>query len=1635
LRDIAGRYRVVRKLGRGQSGEVFSVCDTTTNSTLALKLSFPNEDSVRHLENEFFTLGELDHPNIVRAFDFGRATDRRAYFTMSYVKGKRFTQHKFNSRQKFYEAIARILSALQYIHARGLIHCDLKPENILVKRGNPILLDFGLAVEPDESTKARGSIHYIAPELFRGARPDPRADLYSLGVILYQALMHRLPFDGNSVSELMVSHVRSKPLPIRKRSVDRRLAEMVMRLVEVDPEYRHECSEEVLEELQVFLPESASLPGGSGFGYVFTSPFIGREREVGRLETRIRECIRGTSQFIFIAGQEGMGKSRLAGEIRRKAQVNGFRTETIACAKEGAAQLMEDLPRRGPSLVIFEDAHLIEPREVGDLSRLLREHSDKPVIFIVTSETGMRYTQMRERLSSVAPWTQILLKRLSEEETLRMVEGMLIRTGDSREIGAVVYRLSGGIPLLIEDAVRNLVSSGALRKKRRSWHLKADIELSVPLTGKWSWIAARQVKSLREEEAQILEITSLLDEETSEAFLERMGVGSLEYRRALVSLASRGLVDRIAGRKFRIASGYLSSYLRSRIPSRRKRNLHRQIGETFSQDLPALSAKHFMLAGERTRAFRTAMEEATRLDVAEELERACECYEMALKTCSDPAKTFEILSRLTYLYDALSEHGKALGAAREAWEIGRQVGMDTEELRVKAANIHIKKKEHARAQALLEEVLSTTSDERVKCNALCELAWLMMETNQNSEALRIAKNAREIAERKEDEPLMAKVYHTLGTIRWNSGKLDASEKLMKRAVELKVKLGLHSSAADSLNNLGVICWSMGDMGGAERAYRRALDEFVKAGDRGGIGGIYANIGLVEWSKGEWESALADYDRAYLIQEEVGDQAALARLDNLIGVAEENMGNWKKALVHFKRHLRFNQSRKDKKGVAVSLNSLGSLLLKTGALEESRDAFDKCLRLRREIEDLEGEGLCLLNLAMVKKESGETEGALKDIERSIRICRRAGIEKDLGTAYRVKAEILLEMGRASGAERAATGALNMSRKTKDRLELSHILRVQAALPGAVSEEKEKLHQRSIEIARALDARYELGRGLLGYGRFLLGEDGRLSEAVERLRDATAIFERLGAERDLRAARAACSEAVARIASMKGFGAGMLQVSALNEIAGLIGSIGDIREFYQKVVNTMVGLLGAERGMLLLFPGDAEELEVAAQSSMDRATMKDATALSRGVVNEAAGRGVPVICDDAFTDPRFNQNRSVVLNNIHSLLCVPLKLREEVLGTLYVDSRLDRRLFSKDDIPFVSTLANMMAMAIDNARYHDQIMRENVQLRSEVAGKYGPGNIIGRSPLMREIYKTVKRVALTDSTVLIEGETGTGKELVARAIHYQSKRVAKRFLTIDCGALPESLLESEIFGHQKGSFTGAVYNKKGLFEVGDGGTVFLDEIGDAPQSVQSRLLRVLERSEVRRIGESDYRKVDVRIVCATNKHLAAEVEKGRFRKDLYFRLKVFSIETPALRERREDILLLANHFVERMKKELGKEIEGIAPDAARTLIAYPWPGNVRELQNEIARACTLVPESCSISKQDLSPVLRGESVAEDERYSLARMLGGIEKRIIAESLRRNRWNKTRAANELGLSRQGLLKKMTRHGISGKKTKQQV
>jgi two-component system, NtrC family, response regulator AtoC len=336
-----------------------------------------------------------------------------------------------------------------------------------------------------------------------------------------------------------------------------------------------------------------------------------------------------------------------------------------------------------------------------------------------------------------------------------------------------------------------------------------------------------------------------------------------------------------------------------------------------------------------------------------------------------------------------------------------------------------------------------------------------------------------------------------------------------------------------------------------------------------------------------------------------------------------------------------------------------------------------------------------------------------------------------------------------------------------------------------------------------------------------------------------------------------------------------------------------------------------------------------------------------------------------------------------------------------------------------------IVVGRALERKRLLQENRRYRRELRGKYRLENVVGASGPMLEIFKTVARVAPTRSMVLIQGETGTGKELIARTIHYNSDRAQGAFVAVDCGALPETLLESELFGHERGAFTGATGVKRGLFEVASGGTCFLDEIGDVSSTFQSRLLRVLQEHEIRRVGGTDPIKVDVRVIAATNKRLDQLVKMHTFREDLYYRVSVVTILLPPLRERRDDIPLLAEFFLHKAAQETGKPVERIANETLALLMAYPWPGNVRELEHTIERAVILT-QNPTLLAQDLPPAFQAPPQGMPSVDAAVLPLREVERRHVLFALEQAKGNRKRAAEWLGVTRRTLYRMAERHGI---------
>jgi len=489
-----------------------------------------------------------------------------------------------------------------------------------------------------------------------------------------------------------------------------------------------------------------------------------------------------------------------------------------------------------------------------------------------------------------------------------------------------------------------------------------------------------------------------------------------------------------------------------------------------------------------------------------------------------------------------------------------------------------------------------------------------------------------------------------------------------------------------------------------------------------------------------------------------------------------------------------------------------------------------------------------------------------------------------------------------------------------------------------------------------------------------------------------------------------------------------LQASRQVSGTL----DLNELLVRIVDSVVQIAGSDRGFLMLMREDGKlHFEIA--RSRDQSTLpSEEFQISWSVAEEAAHRRETVWVPDAVGSSLFQDRKSVRELSLRTVVALPILNAGRVLGVLYVDSHSIAHEFTPEDIAILEGFAAQVAVALENARLHEQLKDsknrleiENLNLRRALKEESRYGLLVGRSPKMVRVIELLERVIPSQVSVLIQGETGTGKELIARAIHLNGPRRDNNFIAVNCGALPENLLESELFGYRKGAFTGAAEDRVGLFEAADGGTLFLDEVGEMPGTLQVKLLRVLQDSQIRRVGDTVSRRVDFRLVTATNRDLKAEVDAGRFRQDLFYRLNVVPITLPPLRERGEDVLLLAQHFLEFFAKQQTKEIRGLTAESRELLLRHPWLGNVRELENAMARAVALSDNGAMIEPALFGlgpPVTRRW----DGQHTLRETLDAVEAETIREALRQCESNVSRAARALGVSRQHLHNRMNAHGI---------
>jgi transcriptional regulator with GAF, ATPase, and Fis domain len=464
--------------------------------------------------------------------------------------------------------------------------------------------------------------------------------------------------------------------------------------------------------------------------------------------------------------------------------------------------------------------------------------------------------------------------------------------------------------------------------------------------------------------------------------------------------------------------------------------------------------------------------------------------------------------------------------------------------------------------------------------------------------------------------------------------------------------------------------------------------------------------------------------------------------------------------------------------------------------------------------------------------------------------------------------------------------------------------------------------------------------------------------------------------------------------------------------------DVQSLLESVLDGAIEVTGAERGFVLLLRDNKPEVRAA--RNLRQENIPDAVRqLSDSIVAKVIESKRPLIVADAMNDTAFSRSDSVMHLRLSSVLCAPLMAGGELLGLLYLGNDRVANLFPPRSLDVITIFAAQAALILQNALLLDSLRTDKTELEKRLKDQRF-GEIIGSVPSMLEVFRKVQKVAPTDIFVLISGETGTGKELIAREVHNRSSRNNGPFIIINCGAIPENLMESELFGHVRGAFTGAVTNRIGKFQAADKGTLFLDEVGELPLSLQVKLLRALQERVVTKVGDSKPERVDIRVIAATNRDLEEEIKKGNFREDLYYRLNVVNIYLPPLRDRGDDIIVIAKSLLQKYSVEMNKPVKGFTPNALVAVRKYDWPGNVRQLENRIKKGLVLCektllgPEDLDLMPEQLQPIVPLDKAKEE-----------FQRRYILEVLERNNGNRTKTARDLGVDPRTIFRYLEKEG----------
>lgn len=1681
-------YRIDRHVGSGGMGAVYRAQAEGREHTLALKL-LHSADAAQSaaLRAEFRLLTTLDHPALVRVHDFGYLDDGRAWYAMDWVDGQPIAPALLRDAEGTIDTarcaaiIADITAALEYIHSQHVLHGDIKPANILVetREGQPFvrLMDFGLSARRgDESGGLHGTIDYMPPELIRGEAASEGSDLYALGCVLFELLADRVPFQGENALSVLRMHLREAPPPLPQH-VDSTIASWVRTLMEKEAPRRFRSAFQLHKAACDMLGRDVSVSARDGQRRL-RLPDIPREMEQARA-TEIRNSARGGPAVLAVAGHEGAGVTRFLNAIAAEALCEGTRVLHLAVDVQGAPfrplsrLLATQLERFGdeqhaalgilaaaapkhfpsitpavlpelspeatrvrlfhaaaellvaggqPVVLVCDNAHALDDMTLEFLEffvSFLEAHPEHAFLLLLGIDEAQ--AESLTELTASPLCQQVSLPPLPRAELAKALGALLGKISPS--FVDVLHRQGQGLPGRVEELLAFCVEEGILEATEHGWLVHERDNLGAAFPAGLRQTFERAVARL---DAQTLHVLTVLGAAAAPLGLDilsrvlEMDAGTLHH--ALARLEQRGLIAHGV-------DGYLPAHeaLRETLPALDAAT-HARLFAWFSEHPPTVDAAAVL-----------AHHAAGMGDDAAELP-------LLLRAADEREQRNDYLGALRCLQKALPlQQNDAEGRFATVRSLVRLCGI-------------LGRRDEE--QELLEEMLllaaQTNSPEKLASVYRSQTDYFIA-TGEYERARRSAERALGFYTQAGDSDGQAFCHRTLGIIEYRTRPGETVLTHYRAAQRLYADTGATVDEGNILVDIGLAYYSILEQPEQALAcFEQARTLFERIDDPRGLTRVYGNMGLQYYALGKYEDALRHHQRANALAKSSGDRRLIAISCGSMGQCEIALCSYSPALLHLREELHIARELGDRYIIGKCHQNLGTLYLTLGAYDAAIEALTEANRVAVESDDPIGQASAANDLAMCHIERREFDLAQRQIDRAAQLVSEVHDTNVTAMLLYRHGLLLLARGGTGDAEKALElfGRYGDLADAQGFESHSIIARSYAAVAQTRLGRASAALELSEEAMQLLAAHGELEGGsrdmYLNHAQVLRANKSTAAalEAIETahtelLRVAESISEPQLYRSFLEQVQVNAAIVRDFALSHRSDSPGSLvaireqNLRTLYDVARNITSVLDLNVLLDTIMDSALRAMNGERGLIFLIEQDQLQLKVS--RNVEKETISDATEISLSILRDVLHAGKPIIVSDTSQDEAFRNRESVVNFHIHSLICVPMRVRDEVIGTVYVDSRADAQAamgFSEPDVEFLEAFAHLASIAIENARLHEQLKQENVYLRRAVQQRYGFENIIGSSAPMQRLFAETQAAIQSEGAVLISGESGTGKELIAKAIHYNGARKDKRFVAVDCGALPDTLLESELFGYKRGAFTGAIADKPGLFEEADHGTLFLDEISNTSLAFQAKLLRVLQEGEFRRVGDTKTRLADVRIICATNKVLLEEIAAGRFRQDLFYRLNVIPITVPPLRERVADVPELVQFFITRYAERHASPVRGISTDLVEWLQRQAWNGNVRELENLVnrmlaqAREETLTTRMLPADYVEMSAAQQRGAPGEFEvslkgPQRLASLMD-VEKEHINFVLRHTEGNKTEAARILGLKRTTLVERMKKLGM---------